>query len=105
MLLLYVPEEELSKLEEVDLVGKFALIKAVLFSISWRYPYIPLMNAKTSVEKALRFFTTIFKSSGFYQGLIGFGMRFPFLINKLFGLQRTHLRFLIWIPKMLQNFV
>lgn len=79
------PEEELSKLEEVDLVGKFALIKAaqlagikryIFFSISnsASYPYIPLMNAKSRVEKALQSSGlpfTIFQLSGFYQGLIG----------------------------------
>lgn len=78
------PEEELATLQEVDLIGKIALIKAakvakidkfIFFSIeeNEKYQTIPLMQLKKKVESILinsNLSYTIFQISGFYQGLI-----------------------------------
>jgi len=79
------PDDELSNVKDVDLIGKLALIKAaqaadierfIFFSIinNEKFDYIPLMNLKSSVEdnlKASNIPYTIFQLSGFFQGLIG----------------------------------
>lgn len=78
------PEEEFATLQEVDLIGKIALIKAakiakidkfIFFSIekNERYQSIPLMRLKKKMESILinsEIPYTIFQISGFYQGLI-----------------------------------
>lgn len=78
------PEEELATLQEVDLIGKIALVKAaeigkidkfIFFSIekNEKYQSIPLMRLKKKLESVLiesKLSTTIFQISGFYQGLI-----------------------------------
>ena len=77
-------DDELAKLEEIDLVGKIALIKAskvanikqfFFFSIkgSENFENIPILNLKNKVELILKDSLipfTIFKISAFYQGLI-----------------------------------
>lgn len=78
------PEEEFATLQEVDLIGKIALIKAaqiakidkfIFFSINEneKYQSIPLMRLKKKMESILinsDIPYTIFQISGFYQGLI-----------------------------------
>lgn len=78
------PEEEFATLQEVDLIGKIALIKAakiakidkfVFFSIeeNEKYQSIPLMRLKKKMESILsesEIPYTVFQISGFYQGLI-----------------------------------
>ena len=78
------PGEEIATLQEIDLIGKIALIKAakianvdkfIFFSIkdNEKYQSIPLMRLKKKVEDTLiesKIPYTIFQMSGFYQGLI-----------------------------------
>lgn len=78
------PEEEFATLQEVDLIGKIALIKAakvakidkyIFFSIeeNEKYQSIPLMRLKKKLESILinsEISYRIFQISGFYQGLI-----------------------------------
>jgi len=77
-------EDEFSKLEEIDLLGKIALIKAAkvanikrffFFSVkaSETFQNIPILNLKNKIELILNdsgIPFTIFKISAFYQGLI-----------------------------------
>ena len=76
--------DDLVSLNEIDLKGKFALIKLakqagvkrfIFFSIlnAEKYPSIPLMQMKIKVEENLKqsgLSYTIFKIAGFYQALI-----------------------------------
>lgn len=78
------PEEEFATLQEVDLIGKIALVKAakvakidkyIFFSIeeNEKYQSIPLMRLKKKLESILinsEISYRIFQISGFYQGLI-----------------------------------
>ena len=78
------PEEEIATLQQIDLIGKIALIKAskvakiknfLFFSITnnEKYQSIPLMRLKCKIEKILissNLPYQIFQISGFYQGII-----------------------------------
>jgi|AntAceMinimDraft_11_1070367.scaffolds.fasta_scaffold03088_9 uncharacterized protein YbjT (DUF2867 family) len=78
------PEEEIATIEQVDLIGKIALIKAakiakikkfIFFSISEneKFQSIPLMRLKNKIENILKMSGisyTIFQIQGFYQGII-----------------------------------
>lgn len=78
------PEEEIATIQQVDLIGKMALIKAakiakikkfIFFSISENeyFQSILLMRLKNKIENILKsseISYTIFQISGFYQGLI-----------------------------------
>lgn len=79
------PEEELTTLQEIDLIGKIALIKAAkiakikkFFFISLNknkeFQTIPLMKLKRKLELTIEESNIpyiVFQISGFYQGLIG----------------------------------
>jgi len=76
--------EDIGNLKQIDLLGKLSLIELgkiakvkrfIFFSIlnADKYPYIPVMQMKTEVEKKLQVSNvpyTIFKLAGFYQALI-----------------------------------
>jgi|TARA_B110000259_G_scaffold17467_1_gene18501 uncharacterized protein YbjT (DUF2867 family) len=78
------PEEEIATIQQVDLIGKMALIKAakiakikkfIFFSISENeyFQSILLMRLKNKIENILKsseISYTIFQIPGFYQGLI-----------------------------------
>lgn len=78
------PEEENANVQEIDLISKLALIKAAKIANVERFIFfslmdtsnktIPLVQFKTKIENLLtkvQLPYTIFKVSGFYQGLVG----------------------------------
>jgi uncharacterized protein YbjT (DUF2867 family) len=118
LMLLQVELDELDSLKKVDWDGKLCLIEAAkaanvqkiyFFSAQnvEQFENIPLMKLKYGIETKLKKSEipyTIFRLTGFYQGLIE-QYAIPILENLPIWVTNENTIFHIWILKILQNFV